>query len=239
MENFKLFKLKIALIIAIGIISLTPSFGQDNVVERTLFSGVVYSSDALTDPLGQVNIVVNSETGTNSNDKGVFSIYVSANDTLVFSHIGYHSTTIVIPDSVSGGKLIARIFLVSATVDIDQVVVTSLQDYSEFKKSFLQLENDKELTNARNNINMSVHEAKTTTDWTVEDNLERGLQKEAYKSVYYGQLPPENTVNLITVGGGLIDLMQKNKKKTKSDRYFREFVNLQNQNNIVYLTGRD
>jgi len=217
-----------------------PSFGQNDVLEKTLFSGVVFSSEALTFPLSQVNIVVNNEVGTSSNDKGGFSINVAANDTLRFSHIGFHPTTIFIPDSVQGGKLIARIFLVSDTVNIDLVVVTSLQDYSDFKKSFLQLENDKELSNAKNNINMSVHQAKTiTTDWTVEDNLARSLQKEAYKSVYYGQLPPENTVNLITVGGGLIDLMQKNKKKTKSDRYFREFVNLQNQNNIVYLTGRD
>jgi len=229
--------LKSMLLIALGIICLTPSFGQDNKLVKTLFSGIVYSSEALTNPLSQVNIVVNSETGTNSNGQGAFSIHVDAKDTLVFSHVGFHSTTIFIPDSVQGGKLIARIFLVSDTVNIDQLVVTSHQDYAEFKDSFLKMEYDKELTNARNNINMSVHEAKTTSDWTVEDNLERSLQKEAYKSVYYGQLPPENTVNFIAVAGGLFDLMSKSKKTAKNDRYFREFVNLQNQNNIVYLKG--
>ena len=237
MEKFKLNTLKTALLLAVGVLSLTSSFGQDNKLEKTLFSGIVFSSEALTDPLGQVNIVVNNEKGTNSDDKGTFSIRVYANDTLRFSHIGYHSTTIFIPDSVQGGKLIARIFLVSDTVNIEQVVVTSLQDYSDFKDSFLKLENDKELANAKNNINMSVHEAKTTTDWTVEDNLERGLQKEANKSIYYGQLPPGNTVNFITVAAGLFDLMKKDKKTTKSKRYYRELINLQNQNNIVYLKG--
>jgi hypothetical protein len=239
MVKLKLDILKTVLFFAVGIISLIPVFGQDNETERTLFSGIVFSSEALTNPLSQVNIVVNSETGTSSNDEGAFSIHVDANDTLRFSHIGYHPTTIFIPDSVQGGKLIARIFLVSDTVNIDQVVVTFHQDYSEFKNSFLQLENDKELTNAKNNINMSVHEAKTTSDWTVEDNLERGLQREANKSIYYGQLPPENTVDFIAVAGGLFDLMKKNKKKAKNDRYFREFVNLQNQNNIVYLKGKE
>lgn len=237
MDKLKLNTLKAALFFIAGIISLSSVSAQDNNDDKTLFSGVVFSSEALTSPLAQVNIVVNSVRGTNSDDNGAFSVNVNANDTLKFTHIGYHPTTVVIPDSVKGGKLIARIFLVSDTVNIKQVVVTSMQDYSEFKDSFMKMENDKEMTNAKNNINMSVHEAKTTTDWTVEDNLERTLQRQANKSIYYGQLPPENTVNFIAVAGGLVDLIKQNKETAKNKRYFRDFVNLQNQNNIVYLKG--
>tara|TARA_B100000809_G_scaffold252631_1_gene287553 strand:- start:4052 stop:4768 length:717 start_codon:yes stop_codon:yes gene_type:complete len=237
MRGFILNTLKKSLFVLFTVVCFSAIYGQNNNDDKALFSGVVFSSEALTDPLSQVNVLVNNSRGTNSDDKGFFSIYLDANDTLVFSHVGYHSTTIFIPDSIKGGKLIARIFLVSDTVNIEQVVVTSRQDYTDFKKSFMKMENDKELTNAKNNINMSVHEAKTTTDWTVEDNLERGLQKEANKSVYYGQLPPENTVNFITVAAGLFDLMKKDKKTTKNKRYYRELINLQNQNNIVYLKG--
>lgn len=235
MRKSKLNILRATLFSIVVLISLIPSFGQNNENDNTIFTGIVFSSEALTTPLSQVNIVVNKIRGTSSDNNGAFSVNVVANDTLVFSHIGYHSTMVFIPDSVKGGKLIARIFLVSDTVNIKQVVVTSHQDYSEFRESFLKMENDKELTNAKNNINMSVHEAKTTTDWTVEDNLERTLQRQANVSIYYGQFPPENTIDFITVAGGLFELMTKNKETAKNDRYFREFVNLQNQNNIVYL----
>ncbi|MGB0887855.1 MAG: carboxypeptidase-like regulatory domain-containing protein [Vicingaceae bacterium] len=234
MENLRKSIGQLMLLLLLVIISST-AFSQNSNDEKTVFSGIVFNSDALTTPLPQVNILINKTRGTNSDNKGAFSIYVKPNDTLTFSHIGYRPTTIFIPDTVKGGKLVARIFLVSDTVNIDQVVVTSLNDFKNFKDEFLNMKNDKELTTAKNNINLSVHQAKTTTGWTVEDNLERGLQREANKSIYYGQLPPENTVNFISVAAGLIDLISKDKEKAKKAEHFREFVNLQNQNNIVYL----
>ena len=219
----------------IGTTGLNPIFAQENESDSTLFSGVVFSSENLTNPLSKVSILVNSKSSTSSNDNGEFSVDVVANDTLKFTHIGYHPTTVVVPDSVKGGKLIARIFLINDTVDIQQVVVKSMQDYTAFKSSFIEMESDKDLTNAKNNIEMSLHKAKTTTDWTVEDNLERTLERQANRSKYYGQLPPENTINFITVAGGLFELIKKDKEKTKNKRYYRELVNLQNQNNLVYL----
>jgi len=234
MENVRKSIGKIILLLIVMISSITV-FSQNDKDKKAVFSGIVFNSDALTIPLSQVNIIINKTSGTNSDENGAFSIYVAPNDTLTFSHIGYRPTTIFIPDSVKEGKLVARIFLVNDTVNIDQVVVTSLNNFKSFKEEFVNMKNDKELMNAKNNINLSVHQAKTTTGWTVEDNLERGLQKEANKSIYYGQLPPENTVNFVTVAAGLIDLMSKDKEKAKKAEHFREFVNLQNQNNIVYF----
>ena len=127
---------KLLLLIIISIINVVSVSGQETQEKSILFSGIVFSSVSLTVPLAQVNIIVNKESGSSSNDKGEFTIKVAPNDTLVFSHIGYHSTTVFIPDSITKGKLIARIFLVSDTVDLEQVVINSLKDMKTLRIHF-------------------------------------------------------------------------------------------------------
>ena len=217
MEQAKLKQLKFTILLVFSVINISILIGQQSEESPVSFSGIVFNSDSLNVPLGQVNIIVNKKKGTSSNAQGEFSINVSANDTIVFSHIGYYPTTVFIPDSIREGKLVAKLFLVSDTVDLEQVVINLLNEYENFKKSFLTMSknDDKELVNAQNNINLSIHEARTTTEWTVEDKLENALQKEANKSIYYGQIPPENMVNFISIAAGLVAMVAQKKREKR------------------------
>ncbi|MFH7002894.1 carboxypeptidase-like regulatory domain-containing protein [Flavobacterium bizetiae] len=67
--------------------------------EKTIFGEIKDSENNST--LEYVNIgIVNKNTGTVSNSKGIFSLKlndkVSLNDTIVFSHVGYESTKIIV-----------------------------------------------------------------------------------------------------------------------------------------------
>ena len=43
-------------------------------------------------------------------------VKVGPNDTLTFSHVGFHSITITIPDSIKAGSLVAKLFLINDTI---------------------------------------------------------------------------------------------------------------------------
>ena len=225
--------LKVMVLIT-ALICFNGVYGQFGDSTKISFTGIIYDSDGLKSPLGQVSISKSNLLGTSSNTVGEFSLDVEANDTLTFSHIGFHPITITIPDSLKRGNLVAKLFLVNDTISLEQVYITSLQGFDSFKNQFLgmEVEHNRELNNAQNNINLSVHEARTTTESSTEDKLEAALQYEANKSIYYGQTPPQHMVNFVSVAAGLISMIPNKKEK---DDFYRAFVNSRNQNNIVYI----
>ncbi|PCI93442.1 MAG: hypothetical protein COB15_16365 [Flavobacteriales bacterium] len=235
LNNIRIYYL---IIFVVGMMFATTVFGQENEEKRIVFSGIVYDSDSLIRPLGQVNIITLQHTGTSTNYKGEFTLNVIPNDTLKVSHIGFHTMSIYIPSTVKDGKLVAKLFLVSDTLNFEEVVISSLKDFEYFRKMFLNMDiqADKDLVNAQNNINLSLYEARTTTESTTEDKLEAALQKEANKSIYYGQIPPEHMVDVIKVATGLVSLLPSKKEK---DDYYKRYINMKNQNNIVYLKSSD
>jgi hypothetical protein len=222
------------LILFTGLMFTGEVFSQFADTTKISFTGIIYDSDALKSPLGQVSISKSNLLGTSSNSLGEFLLDVQANETLTFSHVGFHSITITIPDSLKEGNLVAKLFLVNDTISLEQVYITSLKDFNSFKNQFLgmDVEPNRELSNAQNNINLSVYEARTTSVSTTEDKLEASLQKEAEKTIYFGQIPPDNMVNFVSVAAGLISMIPNKKEK---DDFYRAFVNSRNQNNIVYI----
>jgi hypothetical protein len=222
------------IVLLTGLTCFNPVFAQLGDRVNVSFSGIIYNSQALKKPLGQVNISKTNLLGTSSNSVGEFFMDVKANDTITFSHVGFHPITITIPDSLKQGELIAKLFLVNDTISLEQVYVASLRDFNSFKKQFLGMDvvPNQALNNAQNNIKLAIYEARTTTESTTEDKLERSLQKEAEKSIYYGQIPPDHMINFVSVAAGLISMLPTKKEK---DNFYKDFVNSRNQNNMVYI----
>ena len=222
------------LILFMGLIFFQAVYGQLKDSVNLTFSGIIYDSQALKTPLGQVNVSKKSWLGTSSNSAGEFFIDVKANDTLTFSHVGYYPITITIPDSIKQGELIAKLFLVNDTINLEQVYVASLRDFNSFKKQFLLMDvvPNQDLNNAQNNIKLSMYEARTTSESTTEDKLENSLHREAEKTIYYGQIPPQHVINFVRVAAGLISLIPNKKEK---DNFYQDFINSRNQNNMVYI----
>lgn len=215
---------------------LNNSFAQDNNSKLTqlIFEGVVFNSDSLQQPLQGVNLIVNNNKGATTNAKGVFSIPVSANDSIKFTHVGFRSFMIYIPDSVKSGKFTATLFMVHDTIKLEQFFVWSDGSYDSFKNSILNMDvkPDLSLIRAKNNVFLSVYEAKTTTGvWTAEDNQKNAIKKEENKVIYKGQVQPENTLNFVSISFGIANM--PNQKTSENDFYFN-LLNLQNQNNLIY-----
>ena len=217
-----------------GFISFHSVSAQLGDRAKLSFSGIIYNSQALKTPLGQVHISKTNALGTSSNAVGEFLMAVKANDTLTFSHVGFHPITITIPDSLQQGQLVAKLFLVNDTITLEQVYVASLRDFNSFKKQFLGMDvvPNQELNNAQNNIQLAIYEARTSTESTTEDKLERSLQKEAEKSIYPGQIPPEHMLNFVSVAAGLISMLPTKKEK---DNFYQDFINSRNQNNMIFI----
>ncbi len=222
------------IVLMTGLICFNFAYAQFGDSTKISFSGIIYNSDALKSPLGQVTISKSNLLGTSSNTIGEFNLDVEPNDTVIFSHIGFHPITITIPDSLKRGNLVAKLFLVNDTISLEQVYISSLQDFNSFKNQFLGMNvvPDQELNNAQNNIKLSMYEARTITESTTEDKLEASLQYEANKSIYHGQTPPQHMVNFVSVAAGLISMIPNKKEKYN---FYRDFVNSRNQNNMIYI----
>lgn len=212
-----------------------------NLTHKTiLFEGKVISSDSLQQPLQGVNLIVNNSKGTATNAKGFFSISVSTNDSIKFTHIGFHPFSIYIPDSTVGGKFTATFLMVSDTIHLEQYFVWSKGNYQDFKNSFLNMEvkPDLSLIRAKNNVFLSLYEAKTTSaSWTAEDNQKNAIKQEENKVVYKGQIPPEQMLNLniLTISGGLSKVLSG---KSNENDFYLNLLNLQNQNNLIYTATK-
>jgi len=205
-----------------------------------LFEGKIINSDSLQQPLHGVNLIVNNSKGVATDINGTFSMLVSANDSIKFTHVGFHPFIIYISDSIVGGKFTATFLMVSDTINLEQYFVWSKGNYHDFKTSFLNMEvkPDLSLIRAKNNIFLSLYEAKTTSaNWTAEDNQKNAIKQEENKVVYKGQIPPEQmlNVNILTISGSLSKILSE---KSKENDFYLKLLNLQNQNNLIYTAPK-
>jgi hypothetical protein len=232
-RSIKVFVFKVVVLIT-GLIFFHGVYAQLGDHVNISFSGIIYDSHSLNTPLGQVNIAKTNLLGTSSNSSGEFFIDVKSNDTIIFTHVGFHPITITIPADLKHGELVAKLFLVNDTISLEEVYVASLRDFNLFKKQFLGMDvvPNQALNNAKNNINLATYLAKTPSESTIEDKIEISFQKEAEKSIYHGQIPPDNMINLVRVAAELISMLPSKKAK---DNFYKDFINACNQNNMVYI----
>jgi hypothetical protein len=76
--------------------------------------------------------------GAASDHRGIFSIISMPGDTVFFSAIGYKSTILTIPPSISGNHFITDVIMVTDTIMIGEVLVLPWKTYSEFKRAVIE-----------------------------------------------------------------------------------------------------
>ena len=108
------------LITLLAFIGLLAQFTIAQDTTKTLkpihFKGVIFDSDSFSIPLKGVNATINNNKGFSTNQNGNFSIDVFPNDTINFTYVGYHPLKIYIPDTLKGGNLTAKFFLMMAMI---------------------------------------------------------------------------------------------------------------------------
>jgi len=182
------------------------------------FSGIVKNEDII--PLPFVHIVLkNSHKGAISDYRGLFSIIVEENDTLIFSFVGYKNSEIIIPTSLPTSNYAKDIILERDTIKIDEVIVLPWNTYEEFKKAFVEFKipgND--LENARKNFELIKSQALYSSSIYPGVNFKYAMQEQYNKKYFAGQYPPNNLLNPLAWAKFFEALRKgKFKKKTKKN----------------------
>lgn len=164
---------------------------DDDLVE---FSGMI--RDLQHKPLPFVNIIILTDRrGTISDQRGMFSVVVRPNDTILFSHMGHKGTIHVIPDSIGGQQYPADIFLVSDTFHLAEVRIYPWKTYQEFKEAFLALElPDDDLQRAYHNIALIKTQIKMNPYGNSPNTNFREVMKQQYNQLYTAGQTPYYTI---------------------------------------------
>jgi len=217
----------IIVLISLSILTISTSYGQR--MDDFLFSGVVLNAGATENPISLTNIYLKNGVGTATDTNGFFAINVNNGDSLIFSHIGFRTQTIVISDLDSLNK---KIYLTKDTINIAEVKVYPFQNYEEFKKSFINMpfEYNVEVFNAKNNIALCLYQARSGIPlaWTADDIVKHSLQHFSNNVIYAGQISPENMISSSQIIMGIFSSLSKK----KHDADFLE--NLSNKQNQFY-----
>lgn len=155
---------KINLLLFLGCWMYTLGLAQGLAEEEIRFSGVVINS-ATTQPVPDVNCR-DGERVTTTDLMGRFVINILKGDTIYFTHIGYKSYEIVVPDTLAGGEYMLAVFLSSDTINLPEVVVR--RRYGEQARQYRM--------NAKNNMAGIERDAfSNTLEMTPEQNQKRIL----------------------------------------------------------------
>ena len=135
------------------------SINQGNMI---FFHGLVADAVTLT-PLAGSHIKINSNSLFVSESDGTFSFYVTRNDTVVFSRMGYKSTQLFISDTLAGREYLAGVFLNPDTISIGEVII--IPRLANLKNELLNTRTmtKTEMENAKFNVAVSAYIGRNST----------------------------------------------------------------------------
>ena len=172
--------------------------------------------------------------GAASDHRGIFSIISTPGDTVFFSAIGYKSTLLTVPLTLSGINFITDVKMITDTIMIDEVLVLPWKTYSEFKRAVVE-NKPKDPLKENMEFNLALVEQQTWSDMraTPGQGYRYTMQQVSDNLYTRGQSPANNLLNPFAwqkfiqgVKGGLLKnqkatntkhIKVKTKKKKKSD----------------------
>ncbi len=104
-----------------------------------ILDGRLLSSDSLS-PLHNAHVISKfNRWGTITDDEGRFRMYVSKEDSVLLTSIGYRAQVIVINDSLTPPDATVDFLMIPDTVMINEVLIRAFWDYETFKLMVLQM----------------------------------------------------------------------------------------------------
>ena len=98
-----------------------------------IFKGKIIEQDSLL-PIHNDHIISKfNHWGTISNEEGVFKMYVSENDSLLITSVGYRPLILRINDSIIYENDPFTILMKNDTISINEVIIRAFWDYQTFK----------------------------------------------------------------------------------------------------------
>lgn len=167
------------------------------------FSGVVVTEDDNGDikPLPYTNIaVMNSTRGTISEFDGFFSIVAEVGDTIVFSRVGFSTTTHVIADTLTHDYYSWYQVMSKDNILLPEAVIYPWPSKIHYKKEFLALDvsNDMRRKMEENMAEQVLREMRYEMPTDGTESYSYVLQDQIYEARYSGQYKPMNIFNPIS-----------------------------------------
>ncbi|MDT8401504.1 MAG: carboxypeptidase-like regulatory domain-containing protein [Bacteroidales bacterium] len=210
--------------IIIFIFLFLPALSQEIAPLRYIqVHGLVFDNE--NTPVRYVNIISKGlRTGTETDDRGIFSIISYPGDTLIFSSIGYQPTFTRIPTGVDSPVFTVDIIMNIDTIDIGSVLVLPWRTYEEFKRAVVEYVSPMEIEISNMEKNLALIESQINQDANItpEAGHRYAMQQEAERIMTRNQTPVNNLFNPFAWAkfiDGLKNGLLKNKEsKKKKDR---------------------
>ena len=170
---------------------------MDNAGVRILFHGIVLDANTLS-PISNSQILINHEFTSVSGTDGTFAFFVYRNDTVLFRHLAYKSTTLLVSDTLAGKEFVAGIYLKSDTLSIGEVVI--VPRFTNLKSEIMNAPSrvPSTMNNARYNVALSGYQGRTTQGKLGDPATNYGLLSQRQKIAAYekGGIPSDKIVGL-------------------------------------------
>lgn len=102
-----------------------------------ILSGTVVNGETNELLIG-AHLIISQHFGTKTDETGVFSLTVFANDTLLVSFVGYKTLYYIAPYQEKG-KYLIKFKLYTDSISLNEVEIFPWPSYEEFKKAFAEL----------------------------------------------------------------------------------------------------
>ena len=134
--------LKISGLFAVFLCGFLPNLanGQQETNVVKLLKGEVLTADSLN-PIPNAHLISkNNRWGTISNEDGKFKLYVSLNDSVLITSIGYRPIILFIDDTSSQQLADYPVLMKNDTVLINEIIIRGYWDYRTFKQIIINME---------------------------------------------------------------------------------------------------
>tara|TARA_B110000046_G_scaffold57595_2_gene64416 strand:+ start:93485 stop:94114 length:630 start_codon:yes stop_codon:yes gene_type:complete len=189
-------KIYLFLFICICLNSVWAQKEDDNLIQ---FSGIVVTMDSLSPVPFATIMVTNTSRGTVSDYYGYFSFVAQANDTLIFSSIGFKDSDFIVPNDLEGNRYSLIHSMLRDTVKLDEVEIFPWPTPAQFKEAFLALDlPDDDLDIMRRNLSEDLIADKAAAmPMGGSLNFKFQNQQRANQLYFAGQYRPNNLLNPI------------------------------------------
>ncbi len=197
-------QLKIAIILLLAFVAMKGnSQDQADNLRYVQFSGVVVTEDDDGDikPLPYTNIaVLNSSRGTISEFDGFFSIVAEVGDTIVFSRVGFMTTSHVIADTLTHDYYSWYQVMSKDNILLPEAVIYPWPSKIHYKQEFLALDvsNDMRRKMEENMAEQVLKEMRYELPTDGTESYSYVLQDQIYEARYSGQYKPMNIFNPVS-----------------------------------------
>lgn len=165
---------------------------QDGFENKVELTGVIMSADSLRYlPFVSV-LILNTDLGTNSNERGVFTLIAEKGDTLEFSSVGFRKKRYVIPKVLSSNRYSVIQLMTMDTFHLPNTIIRPTLTREEFDKAFAtwNIPDDKYETARRNTEFQTMRMLAFTLPKDGRENQSTYQKMMVQRTYWAGQQPP-------------------------------------------------